>query len=154
MATEYLEKALIMTHPQSGLLALRNELCLQLRLTTLSNIACCMCLSGKPNFGLKYAYSALTVLRQSPHAASGDAEVCKTTMPNQWFAASFEHHRSLHSRLCKVCVVLRLFVMMLSSLAQSKASGGRLTQSCKADQPIVSQLGLSLTLKPCLNPLT
>jgi hypothetical protein len=91
LATEYLEKALIMTHPQSGLLAVHNK-CLQLRLTTLSTIACCMCLSGKPNLGLKYAHTALSLLRNAPHAASGEAEVCHATMSD--VSLSTMHHET------------------------------------------------------------
>jgi hypothetical protein len=75
MAARLLERALLMTHPSRGVLSFDRTLCLRLRLTTLTNLACAMRSNGKPNLGLRYASAALELLGHTNSVLEAD-EVC------------------------------------------------------------------------------
>ena len=70
IATQYIEKALIVSHPATGLLADDPSRCLPARLESLSNASCCMRLTGKPNLGLKLATEAMKLLKAEQRATS------------------------------------------------------------------------------------
>ena len=66
MQLRCIERALVMSHPRTGILAVERELCHRLRLATLCNLACCMCCVGKPHLGLRHAVAALRFLNSCP----------------------------------------------------------------------------------------
>lgn len=75
MATTILNKALVLTHPKSGLLSLEPESCEQQRLASLNNLSCAALATTKPHLGLQYANAALAIHKRNGHDSHTESQV-------------------------------------------------------------------------------
>ena len=129
IAASYLDKALVMSHPRRGVLASDAAACLPLRLATLSNLSCCMCRTGKPSLGVRYASEAAGLLAQN-RAAFDDPEVCSSEFAAPLFptgAAASSSHLAMKDVLTPLYAPARW-----CTPAPSTQSGGCLINSLAA----------------------